>query len=78
MERRARDRMIDLVNGEWTNLESGTRRALLVMADEVDGLHEENRGLRKQIDDLRKTVLTVGGSVVTILVASSIGVFFTR
>lgn len=70
--------MIDLVNGDWQELEPPVRRALLVIADEVDGFHEENRGLRKQIDDLRKTVLTVGGSVATILVGSAIGVFFTR
>ena len=77
-ERRTRDRLIDIVNGDWNGLDPAMRRGLLVIADEVDGLHDTNRNLRSQIDDLRKTVLAVGGSVVTILVASAIGVFFTR
>lgn len=77
-ERRARDRLVDILNGDWHDLDVNTRRGLTVIADEVDGLHEEYRALRRALDDLRKTVLTVGGSVVTILVASAIGVFFTR
>lgn len=77
-ERRARDRLVDILNGDWDDLDANTRRGLVVMADEIDGLHATGRRHQRALDDLRKTVLTVGGSVVTILVASAIGVFFTR
>ena len=66
------------MNGDWATLDPSTRRGLLVIADEVDGLHIENRGLRSAINDLRRTINVVGGSVVTILVAAAIEQFFTR
>jgi len=75
---RTRVRLADMLNGDWNELDQTTRRALLVIADEVDGVHVEIRQIRKQIDDLRRTVLGVGASTVTILVSSAIVVLFTR
>lgn len=76
--RRTRERLRDILNGDWQDVDVNTRRALGVLSDEVDDLHSEHRQVRQAIDDLRKTVLAVGGSVVMILVSSAIGVFFTR
>lgn len=75
---RTRTRITDMLNGDWEDLDQTTRRALIVIADEVDGVHAEIRVIRKQIEDLRRTVLGVGASTVTILVSSAIVVLFTR
>ena len=77
------------MNGDWLTIEPNARRAVGVVADEVDGIHVDLRELRTELDkavteirrelaSLRTTILTVGGSFVTIILASAIGVFFTR
>lgn len=75
-ERRTRDRMLEFVNGEWDQLPPPLRRALTVIADEVDGLHHEHRRLVSKLDDLRKTIIGVGASVVLIVVTAAVGVIF--
>ncbi len=89
VRRRTRDRLTDILNGDWKDLDPNTRRALVVLGDEVDGVHETLRNhdgamqsrltdLTKQLDDLRRTVISVGFSFAGIVMAAAVGVFFTR
>jgi hypothetical protein len=88
-ERRTRQRLKDAWNGAEDEIISVIKRCLVTVADECDSIHAANRRAQREveerfdkmvesIDSLRKTLLTVGGTVVTILVGSAIGVFFTR
>ena len=88
--RRARQRLRDALNGGVDQMDpSTTRRGLTVIADEVDGVHDDIRRLEDRLDEkierlesaidsLRKTMLGVGAGVVMSLVGGAISVFFTR
>ena len=76
--RRTRQRLSDALNGSEADVDPATKRGLVAIADEVDGLHDEIRDIKASIDALRKTMIATGGSVVLTIVASAVGVFFTR
>lgn len=83
MERRTQERLRDIANGGWESMDPATRRCMIVLAEELDAVHESHRKLGKKVDDAlesvkreladtRKTVIALMSAIIVTVVASGI------
>lgn len=52
-ERRASERLQELLNGDWDTMDPITRRALVIFGGEIDGLQRTIRALRTELQEWR-------------------------
>lgn len=77
MERRTQERLRELANGAWEDMDPQIRRCMVVLCDELDKIHDTNRSTRKLMADtsaqvrgeLSETRKVVIGLMVAIIVA---------
>lgn len=83
MERRTQERLRELANGGWDDMDPLTRRSLTVLCDELDKLHESQRGLRRlitdslakvgtELSDTRKTVIAMMSAIIVTVIATAV------
>ena len=83
MERRTQERLRELANGGWEDMDPLTRRCMVVLSEELDKLHESQRGLRKliteslaqvhtELADTRKSVIVMMSAIIVTVVGTGI------
>ena len=71
-ERRTHQRLRELSNGGWEEMDPTTRRCIVVIADEIDQVHQTQRRIRTELADTRKTVIAMMSAIIVTVVASGI------
>lgn len=71
-ERRTQERLRELANGGWENMDPLTRRCMIVIADEIDQVHRTQRAIRSELADTRKTVIAMMSAIIVTVVATGI------
>ena len=71
-ERRTHQRLRELTNGGWEEMDATVRRCIVVIADEIDQVHQTQRRIRAELADTRKTVIAMMSAIIITVIATGI------
>jgi hypothetical protein len=71
-DRRTQERIRELANGGWEQMDPLTRRCVIVLADEIDAVHRTQRQIRSELADTRKTVIAMMSAIIVAVVGSGV------
>ena len=72
MERRTQERLRELANGGWEEMDPLTRRCMIVIAEEIDAIHSTQRSMRTELADTRKTVIVMMSAIIVTVLGTGI------
>lgn len=77
-DRRTHQRLRELSNGGWEEMDPTTRRCIVVIADEIDQVHNTQRLIRAELADTRQTVIRLMVAIIVTVVGAGIVNVFWR
>lgn len=72
MERRTQERLRELANGDWEIMDPLIRRSLIILANEIDDIFENQRAIRRELGDTRKTVIAMMSAIIVAVVGTGL------